>query len=288
MYHPAVCTLTKSRWREPQVLHACADQSVEFLSLGASEQAESLLADALGGAPHSLGPAGAPPTFTTQPSRPLHALPPQKRVVHDLWRWWWGGWLGWRGVTMKTGAAEQRFAGFTRILVVLHRDGHLRLRQAIWWAHSYTKMLQKQRLRERCIGRYLWDGEFMRFSAVDADGDVSCWWTQLLVETAISANPQILLCDLHLKATSGQYHHKCSQFHHDCYHYGYNCPDAVSLWTKRRHLQHTGNQIQAWSRDLAAVWWWKSCSPSQRTTTCTKDEIRNWYDSISIILWIFQ
>lgn len=38
----------------------------------------------------------------------------------------------------------------------------------------------------------------MRLSPVDADGDVSIGGAQLLVEAAVGADPQVVLCDFHL------------------------------------------------------------------------------------------
>lgn len=121
-------TLTESRWRESEVLHACAHQGVELLPLGAAEQAESLLRDPLGRAARSLGTTRPTPALPAQPPRPLHALPPQQWVIRGMGGRGRGGqWLGRGGVAMRTRATEQRLSELPRVLIVLHRDGHLRL-----------------------------------------------------------------------------------------------------------------------------------------------------------------
>lgn len=40
--------------------------------------------------------------------------------------------------------------------------------------------------------------QLVRLSPVDADGDVSIGGAQLLVEAAVGADPQVVLCDFHL------------------------------------------------------------------------------------------
>lgn len=45
----------------------------------------------------------------------------------------------------------------------------------------------------------LWGWEHVRLGAVDPDGDLSAGGTKFLEESAISPDPQVLLCDLHLK-----------------------------------------------------------------------------------------
>lgn len=122
--------LTESRWREAEVLHARTDQCVQFLPLRATEQAESLLRDPLGGATRSLGTARPTSALPAQPPCPLHALPPQQWVIHGVGGWGRGGWwLRWGGILMKTRATEQRLSQLPGVLIVLHRDGHLRLRR---------------------------------------------------------------------------------------------------------------------------------------------------------------
>lgn len=78
------CRLTESTWRKAQMFHPCPHQRIEFLPLWAPEKSQSLLADPLcrtAGSP--FGPAGTPTPLPAQPPCPLHALPPQQRVV---WR----------------------------------------------------------------------------------------------------------------------------------------------------------------------------------------------------------
>lgn len=69
-------TLTESGWREAEVLHACPDQRIELLPLGASEQAQSLLRDPLSRTSRSLGTTRPTSALPAEPPCPLHALSP--------------------------------------------------------------------------------------------------------------------------------------------------------------------------------------------------------------------
>lgn len=220
-------TLTKSWWRETQVFHACADQSVKFLSLRATEKVKSLLADAFGGAPHSLGPAGASSTLTTQPPCPLHALPPQQRVVHGLrGRGWFG--RGW--VTVRTGSAEQRLTGLSRVLIILHCDRHLRLKQTktnvflisyffvllySLWRVIYSSGRVPLR-RAVCVlqcGIFQWECLLLRSTASGTDAHMYGSTNPPLWSSSIMRN---------IRASS-------LSFHYNHHHYPHNRSDTIQL-----------------------------------------------------------
>lgn len=117
------------------MFHACADQRVELLSLRASEQGQSLLADPLCSASCGpLRPAGPPTPLPAQPSGPLHALPPEEGVVRRVGGR--GGGLGRGGVAVGTPPGQQGLSGLSGVLVVLHCDGHLGLRER----HTHTQL----------------------------------------------------------------------------------------------------------------------------------------------------
>lgn len=109
------------------MLHARVNQGLELLALGAAEQRQPLLVDALSGTGRTLGPPGASPAFAAQSPRPLHALPSQEWVIGH--RGWGGGQrLGGGGVTVGGArAAEQWLPGLPCVLVLLHVDGDLGL-----------------------------------------------------------------------------------------------------------------------------------------------------------------
>lgn len=136
-FRSGACTkwprLTESSWRKAQMFHPSPHQGIEFLPLWAPEQGQPLLADPLRcatGAP--LGPAGAPAALPAQPPCPLHALPPEQRVVRGVGGGGDGLWGG--GVAVGAGPGQQGLSGFSGVLVVLHRDGHLGLKHT----HSHT------------------------------------------------------------------------------------------------------------------------------------------------------
>lgn len=64
------------------MFHPRSHQGVEFLPLRAPEEGQSLVADPLRRtARPPLGSAGAPTPLPAQSPCPLHALPPEQRVV---------------------------------------------------------------------------------------------------------------------------------------------------------------------------------------------------------------
>lgn len=98
------------------------------------------------------------------------------------------------------------------------------------------------------------DWKLMCLCPVDANGNVSVGGAQFLVEPAVGADPQVILCDLHLE------NKQCN-----------NQPQRRFTVQKDRiqipssYLLHRGNPSQAWSLNPATAWWWRSCSPSQMT-----------------------
>lgn len=56
----------------------------------------------------------------------------------------------------------------------------------------------------------------MRLRAVDPDGDLSAGGTELLEESAVRPDPQVLLCDFHLRRENKRLSHcKCAQSKHN-------------------------------------------------------------------------
>lgn len=123
---PLVCHPIESSWRKSQMFHPRSYQGVEFLPLRAPEQGQPLLVDPLCRTARApLGPAWAPTPLPAQPPCPLHALPPEQRMVWGVGGGGDGLWGG--GVTVNTSPGQEGLPGFSGVLVILDCDGNLGL-----------------------------------------------------------------------------------------------------------------------------------------------------------------
>lgn len=94
----------------------------------------------------------------------------------------------------------------------------------------------------------------MRLGAVDPYGDLGAGGTKLLEESAVSPDPQVLLCDLHLRRENENREDAITRSLPQTY---------ISLARQYEHsyLRHTGTQSRAWCPGREEASRWRSYSP---------------------------